>query len=264
MEPEQLLAFLAGEIVRRKPRTRPLKVGIDGRCASGKTILAAALATELGLKGLSVLSPSVDGFHHPPEFRYRKGEYSAPGYYEDAYDYQAVIDCLLRPLSGDAFPVLCRQACRDLRSSAQHPAWDAGRSQVLLAQPRRVAFCAKFLQSLPDPAPPVSVGADSILLFEGLFLFRRELNPYWDFRILLNIDPATSLSRALDRDSGVIDSVDVIRRKYEQRYEPAWQIYVSREHPESKADVIVDHRDFLCPRILKPVAAGSPRSTPLA
>jgi uridine kinase len=105
---------------------------------------------------------------------------------------------------------------------------------------------------LPSAAPPISVGADSVLLFEGIFLFRRELNAYWDFRILLDVDLATSLSRALDRDTGVVGTADVVQRKYEVRYEPAWMIYVNEEHPEARADVIVDNRDFLRPEVVKP------------
>jgi uridine kinase len=232
MEREELLAFLVEEIVGREEKSRPLKVGIDGRCASGKSILANELASALGPRGLEVLRPSVDGFHHPRERRYRQGEYSAAGYYEDAYDYQAVIDSLLRPLSGSVFPVACRQIAHDVRTD------------------------------MPDAAPPIRVGAGSVLLFEGLFLFRRELNAYWDFRILLDIDPATTLSRALDRDTGVIGPAEVVRRKYEARYEPAWQIYVNEEHPESKADVIVDNRDFLHPQVLKPASVGAGRIFP--
>lgn len=225
MERDELLSFLAEEIVGRKDRSRPLKVGIDGRCASGKSVLASELASTLRPRGLGVLHPSVDGFHHPRERRYRQGEYSAQGYYEDAYDYQAVIDSLLRPLSGSEFPVSCRQAAHDV------------------------------LTDMPDVAPPIRVGAGSVLLFEGLFLFRRELNAYWDFRILLDVNAATCLTRDLDRYGDVTSPADVLRRKFEARYEPAWQIYVNEEHPESKADVIVDNRDFLHPQILKPLRA---------
>ena len=156
-------------------------------------------------------------------FRLAKGEYSALGYYEDAFDYQAVIDRLLGPLSGEVFPVLCRQAAHDVRTD------------------------------LPVAAPSISVGAGCVLLFEGIFLFRRELNAYWDFRVLLDIDQATSLSRDLARDTDVIGPAEVVRRKHEARYEPAWQIYGNAEHPESKADVIVDNRNFSCPKILKSI-----------
>jgi uridine kinase len=210
-----MLAFLAEEVVRRKQEGRPLKVAIDGRCASGKTSLADKLAQGLRPTGLNVLRPSVDGFHNPRAHRYRQGEYSAAGYYEDAFNYQAIEDYLLRPLSQQSFPVLCRQLAHDVRAD------------------------------MPVNSPPIAVEANSVLLFDGVFLFRPELNAYWDFRILLDIDAATSVSRAVARDTA--DPPEITRRKYAERYEPAWQIYVAREHPASKADVIIDNRDFLHP-----------------
>ena len=157
MRREDLLAYLTNEIVGRKSEDRPLRVAIDGRGASGKTALADELASTIrfGNPLLEILRPSVDGFHHSRERRYRQGEYSASGYYEDAYDYQTLIDHLLEPLSGTTFPVFCRQVSRDVRTD------------------------------MADSAAPASVSANAILLFDGLFLFRRELNSYWDFRVLL-------------------------------------------------------------------------------
>jgi uridine kinase len=217
---EDLLNDLVRQIVARKKPNKPLRVGIDGRSAAGKSTIADALGSALGGRGLNVLRPSVDGFHHPRDRRYRKGEFSAAGYYEDAYNYQAVIEYLLGPLSGDVFPVLCRQVAHNWRTD------------------------------MLDTAPPMPIDANSVLLFDGLFLFRRELNSYWDLRILLAIDYSTSLSRALERDKGVLGEEELVRKKYEVRYEPAWLMYVDQEHPESKADIIVDNRDFMNPTIL--------------
>ena len=187
-------------------------------------MLADELGALVGSQGFPILRPSVDGFHHSRERRYQQGEYSARGYYEDAFNCEAVISSLLEPLSRNVFPVLCRETSFDYRTD------------------------------LPANAPSVSASAQTILLFEGLFLFRRELNAYWDFRILLDVDPATSLARALFRDSD--GPADFIRRKYEERYEPAWQIYLNAEDPESKADVIVDNRDFSRPSVLKPLGCA--------
>jgi hypothetical protein len=78
--------------------------------------LADELGTTLRTRGFEVLRPSVDGFHHPRERRYRQGEYSAAGYYQDAFNYQAVAHALLEPLSGDTFPVECRQVDFDYRT----------------------------------------------------------------------------------------------------------------------------------------------------
>jgi uridine kinase len=86
MTREELLRFLAGAIVSRKIEGRLSKVAIDGRCASGKSMLAEELGALIDEQGWQVLRLSVDEFHHPRERRYRQGEYSAQGYYEDAYD----------------------------------------------------------------------------------------------------------------------------------------------------------------------------------
>jgi uridine kinase len=218
---EDLLNDLVAQIVARKKPDKPFRVGIDGRSAAGKSTLADALGSAVGGTGLNVLRPSIDGYHHSKERRYQKGEFSAAGYYEDAYNYQAVIEYLLEPLSGDAFPVLCRQVAHNWRTD------------------------------MVEAAPPIPVDAASVLLFDGLFLFRRELNTYWDFRILLDIDYTTSLSRALERDKDVLGEADLVRKKYEMRYEPAWLMYVDQEHPESRAETIVDNRDFMNPKIIK-------------
>ena len=224
MDRKELLSLLVRAIVSRKAEGRPLKVAIDGRSAAGKSTLADELGALISALDFHVLCPSVDGFHHPRERRYPRGEFSAQGYYDCAYNYEEVVDTLLKPLSGDTFPVLCRQISIDLRTD------------------------------LPTYPPSVSVSARTILLFEGIFVFRKELNPYWDYRILLDVDPATALLRGLARDT--IRPPDVIRRRYERRYDPAWEIHLKTERPESKADVIVDNRDVSRPRILKPMCCA--------
>ena len=225
MEREELLAKLLNEISVRKTADRALLVGIDGRCASGKTALAGELAAALAIESpsLEILRLSVDGFHNIRERRYRQGEYSANGYYEDAYDHQALIEYLLRPLSGSAYPVLCRQVRRDVKTD------------------------------LPDTAPPIAVGPNAVLLFEGLFLFRPPINDYWDLRILLDVSADEAISRAVARDTGVIGTAEIVRKKYALRYEPAWRIYVEAESPTTKADWIIDNEDIGNPRVAKPV-----------
>ena len=223
MQREELLAQLLAEIAARKPANRPLLVGIDGRCGSGKTTLANELAQAFAIRSpsIQILRPSLDGFHNARERRYRQGEYSPNGYYEDAYDYQALIDCLLRPLSGSSFPVLCRQVSLDLRTD------------------------------LPDAASPVAVTANTVVLFEGLFLFRSPIDDYWDFRILLDVSPGESISRAVARDTGVIGTAAIVQKKYAERYEPAWRIYVEAESPANKADWIVNNEDVRNPRVAR-------------
>src|SRR5436305_13133768 len=97
--------WLADEIRGRRNPLRPLKGGFDGGCGAGKTMFADAIARLLRAHGITVLRPSIDGFHHPRDHRYRQGEYSATGYYEDAFDTAAIRRELLGPLSEARFPV---------------------------------------------------------------------------------------------------------------------------------------------------------------
>jgi len=59
MRREDLLFHVANEIVRRKNENTPLRVAIDGRCASGKTVLANELASTITVTkpGVEILRP---------------------------------------------------------------------------------------------------------------------------------------------------------------------------------------------------------------
>ena len=65
----------------------PLRVGIDGVSASGKTVLADELAVVLQKMNREVIRTGIDGFHNPPEIRHRRGSMSVEGYVEDSFDY---------------------------------------------------------------------------------------------------------------------------------------------------------------------------------
>lgn len=187
MKRSELIAALVGEILARKNESAPLRVAIDGRCGSGKTMLADEIAEAMVGSGLEIARSSVDEFHHPSEHRYRQGEYSARGYYEDAFNYPAVIEQVLRPR------------------------------------------------------------ADAVLLFDGVFVLRGELDPHWDLRILVDVDGESSIARAVARDGGTAE----VERKNRVRYEAAWQIYAAEQEPERKANLIVGNRDVENPTLTK-------------
>jgi pantothenate kinase-related protein Tda10 len=60
----ETVGTLAGLIVALW-RSRPVRVAIDGRTASGKTTLADELAAAVGQAGRPVIRTSIDGFHRP-------------------------------------------------------------------------------------------------------------------------------------------------------------------------------------------------------
>jgi len=78
--------------------SHPVRVGIDGVDASGKTMLSDELIEPLEVRGRAVIRASVDGFHNPSEIRHRQGRSSPRGFYEDSFNNEALLACILLPL----------------------------------------------------------------------------------------------------------------------------------------------------------------------
>jgi len=62
----------------------PLRIGIDGFCAAGKTTLANAVAEKLEAKERRVIRASADNFQNPPEVRWQLGPRSPEGFFRHA------------------------------------------------------------------------------------------------------------------------------------------------------------------------------------
>lgn len=190
----------------------PIRVAIDGIDAAGKTRLADELATVLHSQGYTVIRASIDGFHNPSDVRSRRGKLSPEGYYEDSFNYQALKELLLDPLSSNG---------------SRH-------YQVKMFNFRADTAVAAQTQT---------ASSNDILIFEGVFLQRPELVDYWDLTIFVDISFETALTRALVRDLPLFGSPDVIRERYLKRYIPGQQIYFERCAPKEKANIVVDNRN---------------------
>ena len=94
---DALVRHLAGSIDSLE-RPHPCRVAIDGPDAAGKTTLADELAAALRGRQRVVIRASIDGFHRPHAERYRLGQDSPQGDYNDSFDYQALRRELLDPL----------------------------------------------------------------------------------------------------------------------------------------------------------------------
>ena len=196
----------------------PLRVGIDGIDAAGKTQFAAGLAAQLQTEGCPVIQSSVDHFHNPREVRYRQGKFSPVGYYEDSFNYAAFRKCLLEPLGPD------------------------GSRQYRTAHFDLCTDCEVT-------APLLIATNDHILICDGIFLFREELLTYWDVKIFLEISFETSLQRALARDLTLLGSKERVIESYQRRYIPGQQHYLKIAQPKQKADMIIDNNDYQNPVI---------------
>jgi uridine kinase len=45
-----------------------------------------------------------------------------------------------------------------------------------------------------------------VLVFDGVFLLREELRPYWTLSVFLNVSPDESLRRGINRDAQLFGS----------------------------------------------------------
>jgi uridine kinase len=201
-----------------------LRIGIDGRTAAGKTSFGHELAAYLSACGRPVLRASLDDFKRPWRERHRYDRESGPGYYRNAFDYDAVIRLLLEPAApdGSGACVLC----------SIDPLTQVDHSDVI------------------TPAAD-----DAVLIVDGVFAFRPEIDAHWDFRVWLEIDPQQSIRRGAERDQDWAGSeAEAVHR---DRYLPAEEVYLAEVDPLRLVDVVIDNSDFARPRILSsPSQAG--------
>jgi len=201
-------------------RPHPLRVGIDGIDASGKTRLACELADTLVKMGKPMIRVSLDVFHRSREERHRQGRASPLGYYEDSFNYPALLSDVLIPLGpgGD----LCYRASHFnlVTDSKTDEPW------------RRA-----------DPR--------SILLLDGVFLQRPELAGHWDFVVFVDSGFDAALERALARDRELFGSMEDARRLYLNRFFPGQRLYLERDQPMQRADVIFKNDDIENPALIE-------------
>jgi uridine kinase len=198
------LALRLGSIAR----PHPLRVGIDGRTACGKTTFANTLANAMRADGAKVIRASLDGFHRPKAARYARGRLSPEGYYYDSRDYEAVRTLLLDPL-GPGGNLQYRLASFDL-------ARDVPLNVPYLAAPRSAVF-----------------------LVDGSFLQRGELAESWDAVIFLDVPPDEAERRGVARDEAALGDASLVESLYAKRYGPAFKLYEAACDPQNRADAIV-------------------------
>ena len=212
-----LLQHLASTVLSINLK-HPVRVGIDGADASGKTFLANELAEELKPSGRPIIRVSIDGFHNPKEIRYQKGRNSPNGYYYDSFDIAAIIDNLLKPL-GPNGNLHYKPAIFDFKTDS------VVNAETKLARP------------------------NTILIMEGVFLFRPKLVDYWDLKLFVDVGFDTTLRRALKRDGYYLGAESEIAYKYQERYIPGQELYFQEAHPQDAADIVIDNTDFENPKL---------------
>ncbi|MGN6609908.1 MAG: uridine kinase [Jatrophihabitans sp.] len=226
----QVIDGLAAHLASLDPG-HPLRVGIDGPCGSGKSTLARELVDAVGRRGRPVVHLDSDGFHHVRAVRYRQGRDSARGYYEDAYDFAALVDRVLVPLGPGGSRHFATKV-HDLASD-------------------------RVETDLVDTAAP-----DTIAIFDCTFLQRGSLRDHWDHVIYLDVRRDIAVARGVARDAAALGGVEPARRAYDERYMAACDLYLQEERPAQRADVVIDHDDVEHPEVRRGLGESVPASPP--
>jgi uridine kinase len=213
----QILQEIAKFIGCYKPE-QILRVAVDGVDGVGKTMFANELGNTVERVSRPVIRSSVDGFHNPREFRYRRGRSSPEGFYLDSYDYAALRALLLDPLG-------------------------PGGSG---------AYCSAAFDHVSDSRLPVQTRlalAGSVLILDGLFLHRQELRETWDFSIFLDAPFDVTVPRGAARGPRCGGSPDPTAPS-NRRYVEGQQIYLRDNQPKARANVVIDYSDLAAPSII--------------
>ncbi|MBM7621151.1 uridine kinase [Bacillus tianshenii] len=198
----------------------PVRVGVSGITASGKTTLANEIATALEYRGEKVIRTSIDHFHNPKTIRYKQGKDSAIGYYNDAHDYTSFMEKLLIPL-GDSGHLRYQPASFNLEKD-------------------------EYISSNEESATE-----DSVLIVDGTFLFKQELIGQFDFKIFVETDFEIARKRGSKREEKAFGSLIKAEEIFKKRYHAASKLYLEEHAPQHFADVVVNNDDLDNPILYK-------------
>lgn len=184
------------------------RVGVDGVDGAGKTVFAAGLSTALRAAGREVVQVSLDDFHQVRAVRYRRGRTSPEGFWLDSFDNARFAAEVLVPL-GPGGTGRYRPRGHDLATD-----------EVL-------------------DGPFLTAPAGAVLVVDGLFLHRRELEGLWDFTVFLDVPFEVTAARMAERDGTPADPEHPSMARYVQ----AQRRYFAEREPWLRADVVVDNTD---------------------
>ena len=158
---EKLVAQIC-EGSAKKGTSYPYIVAIDGRCAAGKSTLAASVAEALLLRGVGCPIVPMDDFFLRPEQR-TSSRFAMPG---ENIDHERFLSEVLAPLASGS-------------SRISYRPFDC--SRMALTAPR-------------------TFDVDRVVLVEGSYCCHRNLFRYYDLRVFLDIDPARQKDRIRKRN----------------------------------------------------------------
>ncbi|MBN2392266.1 MAG: hypothetical protein JXR84_16175 [Anaerolineae bacterium] len=216
MKPEALFSIIARRLDEySQPRAQI--VGINGVDTAGKTCFAQDFAVFLQTQGRDAILIHGDDFHNPRAIR-RQGTDPVRGYIDHAFNLRFLERELLAP---------------------------ARCGEVL----DKTLALIDLDTDMSNAIRRYTIHRNTVVLVEGVLLFRPPIDAYFDLRIFLHIPFNEVLRRAAARD--VPHYGDDYLERYEFRYIPAQQWYLETHQPHIRSDFVVDNTDYVNPRLMR-------------
>lgn len=192
-------------------------VGINGVDTSGKTVFAESLCDYFLQKGQKAIVIHLDDFHNRRHIRL-KGETEVDAYIQNAFNLERLVNKILMPHKNKKYI-------------------DETLSLLDVARDRFTVKKHFFIEP------------DTLVILEGVLLFRPPLLDYIDCKIFLDIPFDEVLLRASKRDVPIYG--EAILEKYRKKYIPIQKEYLAKFHPKEISDFIIENTDFKNPRAIK-------------
>jgi len=189
----------------RALKNRPLIIGINGIDGAGKTTYANALSRFLLQQGHRTQVVHVDDFHNERAIRYA-GPDEASNFYRKSINFDALETLILKPIKSTCH-LKATLTLLDLETDTY------------------------TLRRHYDISPT------TIVIVEGIFLFKRELRAYFDLAIFLDVSFDEAVRRARQRDTHI--PVDLIEERYRKKYHAGQRLYFSNDRPLETVDILI-------------------------
>lgn len=224
MDRNELIRNICTKILECKISDRCIVVGIEGQGCSGKSTLSKDIMTLLIKEGYKADIISIDDFCNRREIRYSGGLESYKQHYYKNFDYEKFEREILKQVKENG----------------------------------KLEFHNNVLDVLQDTYTKridISLDSKSILIIEGIFIFRNEFKKYFDYKIMLLIDQDEQLKRALRRDLLKNGNLEKVINKYNERYIPAYEFYKGIDNPYEFVDLVINNNNINAPYIMHEISS---------
>ncbi len=201
------------ETRRSTPAERSVLVAISGIDGSGKGYVTARVVDALQTNGVRTVAINVDGWLNLPDKRFDAAN-PAEHFYLHAIRFEELFAELVLPLRDR----------RSLRVVANH-------AEETSTEYQRRAYEFEDVD---------------VIMLEGIYLLKRDLQPCYDLSIWIECSFDTALERAVPRAQEGLSPEDTLRA-YRTTYFPAQQIHLRRDNPKGEATFVVNNDARLGP-----------------